>query len=197
MRIPFAVALAVIAAGCEQSPPATQPEDFEVANATLVDPVVAPGALGNEAVNYPEGNITPGEREPIRDVENLSPRQVVGQYANLIVQRRFDEAYRMWDPGAADFTAEQLAQRFQGFRTIQAEIGDVAPPEGAAGSIYDDVQLTLSGTKTNGENYTVTGPVTVRRVNDVPGSTPEQRRWRIVKMVLTGNPKTADAIVEQ
>ena len=196
MRISFAILLPLAIAGCD-SPPATQPEEFDVVNATQVDPAVAPGALGNETVNYPEGNITPGEREPIRNVETQSPAQVVAHYANLIVQRRFEEAHRMWDPGAAGFTAEQLKQRFERFKTIQAEVGDAAPPEGAAGSIYDDVRLTFSGTRKDGSNYTVTGLVTVRRANDVPGSTAEQRRWRIVKMVLTANPKAAEALVQQ
>lgn len=197
MRVFLAVAIAVAAAACGESPPATQPEDFNVANATHVDPGVAPGALGNESVSYPEGNITPAEREPFRQVESQSPAQVVAQFANLLVQRRFEEAHRMWDPDAAGFTADQLESRFDRFTTIQAAVGDAEPPEGAAGSIYDDVQLTLSGTTKGGENYTLTGPVTVRRVNDVPGSTEEQRRWRIVKMRLTANPRTADALVEQ
>lgn len=62
MRFPIlsAILLAGIAA-CD-SPPATQPEDFNTVNATVVDPGVAPGALGNESVNYGEGSITPAEQ---------------------------------------------------------------------------------------------------------------------------------------
>ena len=197
MRTPIAVAILVAAAACD-SPPATQPEDFDTVNATLTDQAAAPGALGNESVNYGEGSITPGERNAGNqgDGQAQSPEQVVGRYANLLVRRQFEEAHGMWDPEAADFTPDQLAEKFEAFRTIQAAIGAASPPEGAAGSIYDDVQLTLSGTRNDGSNYTLTGPVTVRRVNDVPGSTAEQRQWRIVKMVLTGNPRTADALVE-
>lgn len=198
MRQLIIVAIAFAAAGCTDPSPQPQPNEMEgIVNGTLVDPGVAPGALGNETVNYPEGSITPGEREAIRDVEDQSPAEVVAQYANLIVRRQFEEAHRMWDPGAAGFTADQLEQRFERFKTIQAAVGEAAPPEGAAGSIYDDVQLTFSGTTKDGSNYTVTGPVTVRRVNDVPGSTAEQRRWRIVKMVLTANPKAAEALAKQ
>jgi hypothetical protein len=61
LRTIVAVALAFTAAACD-SPPATQPEDFDTVNATLNDPAVAPGALDNESVNYGEGNITPAEQ---------------------------------------------------------------------------------------------------------------------------------------
>jgi hypothetical protein len=42
----------------------------------------------------------------------------------------------------------------------------------------------------------MTGPVTLRRVNDVPGSTEDQRRWHIVKMELTANPKAAESLLK-
>jgi hypothetical protein len=44
------------------SPPATQPEDFDTVNAAAVDPGVAPGALGDESANYSEGSVTPAEQ---------------------------------------------------------------------------------------------------------------------------------------
>lgn len=196
MRTFIATAILVTAGACTDPSPQPQPNEMEVVNATQTDPGAAPGALGNESVNYQEGSITPAERGSIYEVEDQSPERIAAQFANLIVRRQFEEAHSLWDPNAADFTVEQLAEKFEPYKTIQAEIGRAGPPEGAAGSIYDEVQLTLSGTTTDGENYTVTGPITLRRVNDVPGSTAEQRRWRIVKMVLTGNPRTADALVE-
>jgi hypothetical protein len=42
----------------------------------------------------------------------------------------------------------------------------------------------------------MTGPVTLRRVNDVPGSTEDERRWRIVKMELAANPKAAESLLK-
>lgn len=63
MRIPVAGLIVLTAVACGESPPATQPEDFDnVVNATNVDPGVAPGALGNESVNYGEGSNTPAEQ---------------------------------------------------------------------------------------------------------------------------------------
>lgn len=62
---PILIAIpATAAAGCD-SPPATQPEDFETVNAVQNDPAVTPGALGDESVNYDEGNITPAEQNNV------------------------------------------------------------------------------------------------------------------------------------
>jgi hypothetical protein len=158
MRTPIAIAIIATVGACTDPSPQPQPNEIEVVNATRIDP----GPLGNESVNYAEGSITPAERGSIYEVEGQSPERVTAQFANHIVRRRFEDAHRMWDPNAADFTPEQLAQRFEDFRTIQAAIGRIATV-GAAGSIYEQVQLTLSGTTTGGENYVLTGPVTLQR----------------------------------
>ncbi|MBA3576528.1 MAG: hypothetical protein H0W39_02770 [Sphingomonas sp.] len=68
MRIAIAAMIILTAtAACGQSPPATQPEDFDTVNATQTDPGVAPGALGDESVNYGEGSITPAEQNNMGD----------------------------------------------------------------------------------------------------------------------------------
>lgn len=53
------------------------------------------------------------------------------------------------------------------------ELGEPGPAEGAAGSIYIEVPATVAGSPL------LSGAVTLRRVNDVPGSTAEQRRWHV------------------
>lgn len=192
MRTPIAIATILAAGACTNPSPQPQPNEMDIVNATRVDPGVAPGALGNESVNYPEGSITPAERGSIYEVEGQSPERVAAQFANFIVRRQFEDAHQMWDPNAADFSVEHLAQKFEGFRTIQAEIGRTATDPGTGGSV-EQVQLTLSGTTTGGSNYVLTGPVTLSQGN---GPNAEQGRWRIVKLVLTGNPRAADALVE-
>ena len=61
MRLLIITAATVLAAACD-SPPATQPEDFNTVNATQTDSAAPPGALGNESVNYGEGSLTPAEQ---------------------------------------------------------------------------------------------------------------------------------------
>lgn len=62
MRIPIVSTLLLAGIAACDSPPATQPEDFNTVNATVVDPGAAPGALDNATVNYGEGSITPAEQ---------------------------------------------------------------------------------------------------------------------------------------
>ena len=51
--------------------------------------------------------------------------------------------------------------------------------QGAAGSSYVEIPVQLYGQMKNGESFGSAGTVTLRRVNDVPGATAAQRRWRI------------------
>ena len=63
--------------------------------------------------------------------------------------------------------------------TLSAQVGRPGRVEGAAGSLYVEVPVSLYGRYATGERYLKGGKVQLRRVNDVPGSTAEQRAWRI------------------
>jgi hypothetical protein len=65
---------------------------------------------------------------------------------------------------------------------VHIEIGDLGEPEGAAGSIYVTEPVTFYGRKNGGGDYRRPATVTLRRVNDVPGSSAEQRRWHIERI---------------
>jgi len=184
-------ALALVIGACGSEPP--QPQNENVVNGTLQAQPVVPGALGDEAVNYPEGAITPGEQGNVHEVVQPKPEAIVGQFGDLLEQKRFADAFALVDAAAVSLNRRQFEARFKDYKTIDSEVGTIGPMEGAAGSIYSTVQLTLSGSKKNGDAYVMTGPVTLRRVNDVPGSTAEQRRWHIVKLDLTADPKAAKA----
>lgn len=189
MRFYLIAGMSLTAVACAPPSPQPQPNEMEqVVDATRTDSAAPPGALGNESVNYGEGNITPAERNSPGEAANQSPAQVIASYANLLVQRRFDEAYAMWDPDAAGFTQAELERKFDRFETIQAALGDLAAPQG--GSTYE-AQLTLTGQTEDGENYSLTGPVIAARTGG------EQGGWQIVKMVLTSDPQAADALVDQ
>ena len=63
-------------------------------------------------------------------------------------------------------------------------VGGPQNPEGAAGSIYVTVPMQLYGRLKSGGTFNMVGPVTMRRVNDVPGATPAQLRWHITDSKL-------------
>jgi hypothetical protein len=98
--------------------------------------------------------------------------QVVQHYAALIEQKRFDEASKLWgEPAAAAAFAKSLPL------PVHLTIGDLGPTEGAAGSIYTTVPVTFYG-----DGFRKAADIILRRVNDVPGSTADQRRWHIERI---------------
>lgn len=149
-----------------------------------------------ETVNRPQtGNRTAHQgRSPIAPAwptgGDISPADLVGGYAALLQAHKFDQAYGFLDPSIG-LTKAQFEKSLSDYKTIHAAVGKSGPVEGAAGSLYSTVQLALSGEKLDGTPYFLTGPVTLRRVNDVPGSTQEQRKWHIYKLDLSSSPRTS------
>ena len=56
--------------------------------------------------------------------------------------------------------------------------------EGGAGSIYADIKVRVDAALKNGRRQHFEGTYTLRRVNDVDGSSAKQRRWHIVSTNL-------------
>ncbi len=74
---------------------------------------------------------------------------------------------------------QAFARSFDRYAQYDAQVGAPGEIEGAAGSLYVEVPVVVYGRLKSGEEVHMNGPVTLRRVNDVPGSTVEQRRWHI------------------
>ena len=115
----------------------------------------------------------------------MAAREVVLRYARLIEDGEFPEARRLWT-GASDLGA--VENQLHQFRQIEATVGDPGQMEGAAGSSYIDIPMQLTGRAKDGEPLSLTGTVTLRRVNEVPGSTELQRRWHIYRVELQPRP---------
>lgn len=86
-------------------------------------------------------------------------------------------------PAEAEFIAA-----YDKYGEIHSEVGAPGQSEGAAGSIYIEVPFRLYGTLKDGKPFNLVGPITLRRVNDVDGSTEEQRQWHIVRSGLKPRP---------
>jgi len=96
-------------------------------------------------------------------------------YYALIEAKRFPEAALLVRNG----DARKLADKFGKYRALRVSAGPAGKMEGAAGSIYITVPATIEATNADGTATTIEEIVTLRRVNDVPGSTEAQRRWHI------------------
>lgn len=115
----------------------------------------------------------------------VAAREVVVGYAGLIEGGKLPESRNMWTDGSDPRLFESQLQQFDGF---QAEVGEPGSMEGAAGSSYINTPLRLTGRTKSGAPLTLAGLVTLRRVNDVPGSTEVQRRWHIYRVDLQPRP---------
>jgi hypothetical protein len=167
-------------AGCGQSQP-QQNDNFRTLPAHRNDatppsppePHPQPAAGTNEAapLSEPQGPIDPKSTE--------AAGQVVQSFGALIEQNRWRDANALWgDPAAAAKFHASLADAAD----LHLEIGNPGDPEGAAGSIYVTVPAIFYGDLKNGQEFRRSADVTLRRVNDVPGSTDAQRRWHIERI---------------
>ena len=164
--------------------------------------------LANEAAPEPVGNAvpptaspapgTPGlpdDRTPLIDSKGpIDPKsaeaagQVMQQYAVWFERRRFAEAYRLWGNGgqASGLSEQKFAAQSADDAEIHFEIGKPGDMEGAAGSSYVTVPIRFYGRRKNGADFSRAGTATLSRVNDVPGSSEEQRRWHIERLDFDG-----------
>ena len=173
----------------DASPPAEQlpAPAQDNGNAVTVPPIGTPGTSGG----------LPDDRTPLEEPRGpIDPRsaegagQVVQRYGALLEERRFADARKLWGNGggASGLSEAQFVAAYGKYAAIHSEVGKPEGMEGAAGSSYITVPFRLYGTLKGGGPFNLVGPLTLRRVNDVPGSTAEQRRWHIEKSGLKPRP---------
>lgn len=102
--------------------------------------------------------------------------RVVHDYYAAVSRHDYRAAYRLWH-------GDQSYYRFRrGYaQTARVTVTPIPPfdAEGAAGSIYAEIRVKVDAVLRSGVHQHFTGSYTLRRVNDVEGSTPAQRRWHI------------------
>jgi hypothetical protein len=187
-----AAALLWLAAGCQKAPDEVTPANEQNAPAPS-EAAPAPSAPG-PAVAPKSGTSAalPDDRSPLAEPSGpIDPKsaeaagQVIQHYGALIEQGRWTESWNLWsDPLAA----KQFDRNWRNDSQVHMEIGKPADMEGAAGSSYINVPVIFYGKSKTGESFRRAATVTLRRVNDVPGSTEAQRRWHIERIDW----KTAD-----
>lgn len=175
--------LAAALAACKPASPPSRPPspkaaaapEAEPADYPPVDPIAPgqPGGLPDDRTPISEAPFTPQSAQGAADV--------VQTYFALIGEKKYAQAWALWGDGgkASGMTAEQFAASFDKYAQYHGNVGAPGPMEGAAGSSYVEVPAIAFGRLKTGEQFNLKGPITLKRVNDVPGSTAEQRRWHI------------------
>lgn len=136
----------------------------------------APGTAGG----LPDDR-TPVSEAPFTTTSAQGAAQVVQTYVALIEAGKYRRAWALWSDGgkASGTTPQAFAASFDKYAEYHAQIGAPGSIEGAAGSLYVDVPVVVYGRLKAGGAFHHKVKVTLRRCNNVPGCTAEQREWRI------------------
>ena len=173
------------------------PRREEPANENMVAENVAmtPVAPVTETIRPGDPGALPDDRTPVSE-GMIDPKtaqgagQVLQRFGALLEQGKFAAARQSWSDGgkASGLTEAEFAEAYVKYAEIHAEVGAPGEPEGAAGSSYVEIPLRLYGKLKTGRPFNLVGPVVLRRVNDVPGSSAAQREWHIYRSDLKPQP---------
>lgn len=95
--------------------------------------------------------------------DRSTPQELMRSFANSINRHEYVRTYSYWEPNAAGLAAyPQFAQGYANTQSVQLTLGTVYS-EGAAGSIYYSVPVTLVSTQTNGTIQTFVGCYALRQ----------------------------------
>ena len=138
-----------------------------------------PGGLDDDRTPLAEGPIDPDSPQ--------GAAQVVQRWGAFLEEGRYQQARQLWGDGgkASGMDAQQFRDAYVKYSEIHVLVGRPGESEGAAGSIYVTVPVQMYGRMADsGKPFNLRGPVTLRRVNNVPGATPEQLLWHISDSAL-------------
>jgi hypothetical protein len=158
---------AAIPTATPQAPATPTPTDDMASATDAPAPAATPSADGNADMT-------------IDDTAQGAAAVIRHYYADLD-RGDFRAAYARWGNDGED-SRQSFADFKRGFAetaSTSVEIDGRGEGGGAAGSIYIDIPVTVHATLKDGTRQLFTGHYTLRRVNDVPGSTQAQRRWRL------------------
>ena len=182
----------LVLAGCSQTSDDTEHPSAASSKAPVApapDPAASKTSPANSAAptGYTDGqginegypDLTPATLTPEAERTEAGARNVLASFARAIEMREYDQAWNMLSQQAGTkWTREQFNELFGGLSDIAVAVPD-GRMEGAAGSSYYTSKATITATDADGRPIRIEGPIVVSRVNDVPGSTQEQRRWHI------------------
>ncbi|WP_375504040.1 hypothetical protein [uncultured Nostoc sp.] len=150
-----------------------------------------PPANTPSVANFIASSPTPPPASPTQSPASAEPGQqaiqVIRDYYSAIARLDYKRAYSAWEGnGAASKQSfEQFKQGFANTTSVAVEVGKPGRPDPGAGSIYIQIPVTITTVTTNGTPQRFRGSYVLRRVNNVPGSTPEQRKWHLYSAKIT------------
>ena len=169
-----AAAAAARVSTCRAVSPATHPPCNAANSCAMIDDEIARGC----ALLGRDGPSTAG-CGPAADSPQAAA-DVVRRYYAAINARDYAVAWRQWgEDGRPGQSYAAFKAGFARTRAVTATIGALGAGEGAAGSVYQPVPVTVEATLADGTRQRFRGDYVLRRVNGVDGASAAQLRWRI------------------
>lgn len=186
------LAIALTACGTNRQSIVQQPSPDITTAVSPTAPTSAP-VHSSRSSETPQPNASSSPQrdlaQSVQDGENSQQQaaQVIRHYYDAINQKDYKRAYADWaDNGTASQQSfEQFKQGFADTASVKVNIGEPGRINGAVGSLYVEVPVTITATTINGTTQHFTGSYTLKRINDVPGSTPEQQMWHLYSAKIT------------
>lgn len=183
MNLKTSLLLAILAVGCAGD--TTSRADDDVGPGTEVE-------TPREDTELPSRPDTTQSRPDQTPNEQGSPDAAAGvvrAYYNAIASRDYARAYALWANNG-----QASGQSFDAFRagfaqtaSVEARVGTPGRIEGAAGSRYIEIPVTIHAVTTAGADQCFDGTYTLRR-SEVDGATAEQRSWRMNSASIRARP---------
>ncbi len=168
-------ALALLTAGCgDNGQPAADTQDTQQAEPQL-DPL-------SIELSDPEPAPKPEFTMILPGPEQKDPKSLLTYWSGAVEAGDVDAARRAW---RKEVRTGGTAPRWANLSGITVTSGD-GRMEGAAGSLYYTVPVTLKGKSIDNADVDLEGTMTLRRANDVPGASADQLSWRIESINWNG-----------
>ncbi|KMM73890.1 hypothetical protein ACP93_19475 [Xanthomonas sp. NCPPB 1128] len=167
-------AAAARVATCRAVSPATHPPCNAANSCAMIDDEIARSCalLGRDAA-------TTAGCGPAADSAQAAA-DVVRRYYAAIDARDYATAWQQWgEDGRPGQSYAAFKAGFAQTRAVKATIGTLGASDGAAGSVYQPVPVTVEATLADGTRQRFRGDYILRRVNGVDGASAAQLRWRI------------------
>lgn len=169
------VVMLVALTGCGSGSKAPKPAATPSTAAPTMSPSPVTSASLAPAAAAPTSMPVAEARHDLAALDSRDCRTVAQAYIAAIAHNDFASAARVWNDPAIN--AARLKSVFTNYAIPQIGISKVEE-EGAAGSSYCTVTGKLSDVADPNEPP-ASGEIVLKRVNDVPGATPDQLRWTI------------------
>jgi hypothetical protein len=125
--------------------------------------------LGQDAADTPECEFAPASREAAADL--------IRRFYAAVNAIDYTAAWSLWGPeGSPTQTLDQFAAGYRHTRRTHVEIGQVSDVEGAAGSLYATVPVTVDAELDDGRRQRFKGVYTLRQVSPGMG---RSQGWHI------------------